>query len=131
MSNKFSFFVDLWINNTASFRSTFLPIFDPVTSLLFAAKTCLVWLLARLGWSPPRPQRPQRPSREGYLNADTSLTSARESSPLEDAETSAQYHFRFTGKDGLAHPLLNLTNCHIHTQLRLDSIWRLIPYVKL
>lgn len=53
-------FVDLWVNNTAYCKSIFLQILDPVTSLLSGAKTCSVWLLARLGWSPPQPQQPSR-----------------------------------------------------------------------
>lgn len=36
----------------------FSSILDPVTPVLSGAKTCLVWLWARLGWSPPRPRQP-------------------------------------------------------------------------
>lgn len=54
------------------------------------------------GRSPPQHQQS---SRQAQRNADTSLTSARESGPLGAAETSTQHHFRFTR----AHPQSNFT----------------------
>lgn len=95
-------------HNAAYYKRT-LP---TLKSLILSRLCCLVprhvWSGFRPGWAGRHHslsslagrqagrQGGRQGGRQAELNADTSLTSARESGPLGDAETSAQHHFRFT-----------------------------------